>query len=65
MLNAERILKRGETLGMFPEGTRSKTGYVGKPHPGTALIAIPGTAIGLAVIWAIGVRQERQQELQA
>ncbi|HMC49605.1 MAG TPA: hypothetical protein VKH20_03090 [Solirubrobacterales bacterium] len=25
----------------------------------TALIAIPGVAIGLAVIWAIGVRQER------
>jgi hypothetical protein len=25
----------------------------------TALIAIPGTAIGLAVIWAIGVRSEQ------
>ena len=24
----------------------------------TALTAIPGTAIGLAVVWAIGVRQE-------
>jgi len=27
----------------------------------TALLAIPGTAIGLAVVWVIGVRGERQQ----
>jgi hypothetical protein len=26
----------------------------------TALIAIPGTAIGLAIVWAIGVRGEEQ-----
>ncbi len=26
----------------------------------TALIAIPGTAAGLAVVWAIGVRQEQR-----
>jgi hypothetical protein len=37
---------------------------IGETDLGTALIAIPGTAIGLAVIWALGVRQERQQ-LQA
>lgn len=40
MLNAERILKRGGVLGMFPEGTRSRTGFLGNPHPGTALIAL-------------------------
>ena len=40
LLNAERILKRGGVLGMFPEGTRSRTGMTGKPHPGTALIAL-------------------------
>ncbi len=28
----------------------------------TALIAIPGTALGLAVIWAIGSREERAVE---
>jgi hypothetical protein len=27
---------------------------------GTALIAIPGTAIGLAVVYAIGIRAEQQ-----
>lgn len=40
LMNAERILRHGEVLGMFPEGTRSRTGKVGKPHPGTALIAL-------------------------
>ena len=29
-----------------------------RDRPGTALLAVPGTAIGLAVVWAIGVRQE-------
>ncbi|MGI8926752.1 MAG: lysophospholipid acyltransferase family protein [Tepidiformaceae bacterium] len=40
MLTAERLLKRGEVLGMFPEGTRSRSGYVGRPHSGTAMIAL-------------------------
>lgn len=40
LLTAERILKKGGVLGMFPEGTRSRTGFIGKPHPGTALIAL-------------------------
>lgn len=33
---------------------------LGETDVGTALLAIPGTAIGLAVVWAIGVRRERQ-----
>ena len=32
---------------------------VGQTDITTALIAIPGVAIGLAIVWAIGVRQER------
>ncbi|MEX0781338.1 MAG: lysophospholipid acyltransferase family protein [Dehalococcoidia bacterium] len=40
LMAAERLLKRGEVLGMFPEGTRSRTGKIGTPHPGTAVIAL-------------------------
>jgi hypothetical protein len=32
---------------------------LGNTDLGTALIAIPGVAIGLAVVWAIGVRSEQ------
>jgi hypothetical protein len=32
---------------------------VGETDVSTALVAIPGVAIGLAIVWAIGVRQER------
>jgi hypothetical protein len=32
---------------------------IGDTDIGTVLVAIPGTVIGLAVIYAIGVRQER------
>lgn len=35
-----RILKAGEILGIFPEGTRHKKGYLGKFHDGFAGIAI-------------------------
>ena len=45
LLNAERILKHGGVLGMFPEGHRSRTGYIGKPHPGTAMVALRSGAL--------------------
>lgn len=32
---------------------------IGETDLGTALIAVPGTAIGLAVVWALGVRSEQ------
>jgi hypothetical protein len=34
---------------------------LGDTDLGTALLALPGVAIGLAVVWAIGVRQEEHQ----
>lgn len=36
---ATGILKNGEVLGIFPEGTRSKTGEIGKGEVGVALLA--------------------------
>lgn len=35
---------------------------VGETDVTTALVAIPGVVIGLAIVWAIGVRQERLAE---
>lgn len=37
---ALRILNRGEIFGIFPEGTRSKSGEFLKAKPGSAMIAI-------------------------
>ena len=37
---SEEALSRGEILGMFPEGTRSRSGQLGKAAPGTALLAL-------------------------
>lgn len=41
------VLRRGLILGMFPEGTRSKTGAMGPAQPGTAVIALRA---GVAVL---------------
>lgn len=34
------LLENGSVLGIFPEGTRSKSGKLGAPEPGFALLAI-------------------------
>jgi 1-acyl-sn-glycerol-3-phosphate acyltransferase len=37
---AERVLRRGELFGMFPEGTRSRDGYLYKGRTGAARLAL-------------------------
>jgi 1-acyl-sn-glycerol-3-phosphate acyltransferase len=37
---AQQVLRKGHVLGMFPEGTRSKTGGMKAGEPGTAVIAL-------------------------
>jgi hypothetical protein len=54
----------GSTLGavIFGGVVELATGRgLGTTDVGTALTAIPGVAIGLGIVWAIGVRAEQQQ----
>lgn len=58
----------GATLGavIFGAIIAAATGKsLGDTDLGTALVAVPGTAIGLAVVWFLGVRAEEQQQAQA
>lgn len=43
--NALAILAGGEVLGVFPEGTRSKTGELGQAEPGVAMLALKSGAV--------------------
>lgn len=38
--SCNKILKEGKILGIFPEGTRIKTGEIAKGEPGTAMFAL-------------------------
>ena len=42
--SAQQVLNEGLALGMFPEGTRSRTAQLQTGHPGTALVALRGDA---------------------
>ncbi len=52
---ATEVLKAGNVLGVFPEGTRSSTGELLKPHLGTALIAFKA-GVPIVPIALIGAR---------
>ncbi|HEX2096736.1 MAG TPA: hypothetical protein VHF50_05145 [Solirubrobacterales bacterium] len=54
----------GSTLGAVIFGAifQAASGKgLGETDLGTALLAVPGVALGLAAVWAIGVRQESQR----
>lgn len=49
---ALQVLGEGQVLGIFPEGTRNKTGKLGQPYSGAALFALKSeaTVIPVAII---------------
>jgi 1-acyl-sn-glycerol-3-phosphate acyltransferase len=63
---AKEILAAGDWLGVAPEGTRSRTGHLGEPKPGVALLALrtgaPILPVGIAGsedVWPVGARLPR------
>jgi 1-acyl-sn-glycerol-3-phosphate acyltransferase len=63
---ARQVLESGEWLGLAPEGTRSRTGHLGEPKPGVALLALrtgapilPAGIAGSERLWPVGARLPR------
>ncbi|MGH2466818.1 MAG: lysophospholipid acyltransferase family protein, partial [Candidatus Limnocylindrales bacterium] len=60
------VLTEGDWLGVAPEGTRSRTGHLGEPKPGVALLAqrsgatlLPVGIWGTERLWPVGARLPR------
>ena len=63
---AREVLSTGDWLGLAPEGTRSRTGTLGEPKQGVALLAMRSDALILPVgvsgserLWPVGARAPR------
>lgn len=56
----------GSTIGAVVVGAIAQAASgksLGETDIGTALLAVPGVLVGLAVVWALGVRQESRQQV--
>ena len=63
---ARAVLASGDWLGLAPEGTRSRTGTLGEPKAGVALLAVrtgapilPVGISGTERLWRVGARYPR------
>jgi len=52
--NALNVISNGGILGLFPEGTRIKTGQLGEPQHGVAMIALKSNSpvLPVAIKWS-------------
>ena len=63
---ARQVLEDGDWLGVAPEGTRSRSGHLGEPKAGVALLALRSAAPVLPIgisgteqVWPVGARLPR------
>ncbi|QGG97042.1 1-acyl-sn-glycerol-3-phosphate acyltransferase [Actinomarinicola tropica] len=62
LATAKRVLERGELFGIYPEGTRSRTGRLHKGHTGMARLAIE-TGAPIVPVGIIGTREIQPPEV--
>lgn len=60
--NSEKIVNNGETLGIFIEGTRSKTGEFLRPKSGATLIAV-GTSADILPVCITGAGKNNRVKM--
>ena len=61
---AEDVLRSGQVFGIFPEGTRSKTGQLGRLHSGVFVIAASTDAVIVPVRIRVGKKRLFRRKIQ-